>query len=335
MGMSTNIDNTKKEIRYFLLINLALIALVSIFIFMAQLRPDGSMFIMNFGGTFMYIPALAVVIVLKNVSKYEFTPKVDKFLRVFKVTAIVRIIVSIAELLIFNYIMLSSLIDTIISMYLVCVVMYNDIYHREEFEVLNLSISKNFKKVLLVILIFLSIRGIGIVAVIMTGEASALDMSNTMVLAVMAMFTNFLFGFNLFFGEEFGWRYFLQPRLQKIYGKKCGVFILGFIWGIWHLPLCFTLYSPQTPIYCVISHIAYCMLLGVFLGYTYMKTENIWAPILIHLVNNSMSVIFAGGYESVMTLETLLMSIVVNAIVFLPFLLTKEYKSNNIEESSI
>ncbi|EPZ62677.1 CAAX protease self-immunity family protein [[Clostridium] sordellii ATCC 9714] len=39
-------------------------------------------------------------------------------------------------------------------------------------------------------------------------------------MGLIGLISNFLIGFNLFFGEEFGWRYFLQPRLQKLYGKK-------------------------------------------------------------------------------------------------------------------
>lgn len=328
--MSNDIKVIKKEINYFLLINFGIIAFVSIFIFMAASKPNSSDYILNFAVLFMYIPAFTVVVVLKKISKYEFTSKVDKFLKFFARATIARIVVSIAELLLFNSIIISSLIDTFVSLYLVCVAIYN----REEFEALDLSISKNFKKTLYVVLIFLGIIIIRSVTSVMLDEVSTVDMSNTIPLAIMSMVMNFFLGFNLFFGEEFGWRYFLQPRMQKIYGKRCGVLILGFIWGIWHLPLCFTLYSPQTPINCVISHIGYCMLLGVFLGYAYMKTQSIWAPILIHLVNNCIGVILGGGYESVITLETLLIGIIVNAVVFLPFLFTKEYKSNKFEENS-
>jgi hypothetical protein len=54
-----------------------------------------------------------------------------------------------------------------------------------------------------------------------------------------------------------------------------------------------------------------------------MKTENIFAPILIHLVNNSLHLVSGVGYESKFTLELLLGAILLNAILFLPFLFTK------------
>lgn len=329
--MSRDINNTKQEIKYFLLINLVLIAFVSVFIFISSSKPEGSLFIQNFAGLFMYIPAFSVIVVLKKISNYEFNSKVDKFFKIFAITTIVRIVVSIAEAFLLNSIVISSIIDTVVSIYLLCIVIYN----REKFEVVNLSISKNFKRVLAMVIVFLVITIIRTIIDVVLNDMDIMEISSAIPIIIMSLVMNFCLGFNLFFGEEFGWRYFLQPRLQKVYGKKCGVLILGFIWGIWHLPLCFTLYSPETPLYCVVNHIAYCMLLGIFLGYVYMKTENIWAPILIHLVNNSIAVIFAGGYESTITLELLIMSIVVNAIFFLPFLLTKEYKSNTIKENTI
>lgn len=120
----------------------------------------------------------------------------------------------------------------------------------------------------------------------------------------------------------------MQPRLQNLYGKRLGVIILGPIWAICPLPLCITLYSPESPIYCIIVHVVFCTTLGVFLGYNYMKTENLWAPILIHLLNNSIAPIVGDLYGIVFTFKTLLYEILFNVILFLPFLLTKEYRSN-------
>ncbi|MEG2789293.1 MAG: type II CAAX endopeptidase family protein [Romboutsia sp.] len=327
--MSTDINSIKQEIKYFLLINFGLIAFVSIFLFTSALKLDSSKYIHNFAVMFMYIPAFSVIVVLKKVSNYEFTLKVDKFFKVFAIATLVRVVVSIVDAFVFESIFISSLIDTFASLYLLVIVLFN----RSEFEVLNLSLTKNLKKIVFVVLIFFLVTvGRIYVGAILEG-LSPVDMRIDFLAAISSFTLNFCFGFNLFFGEEFGWRYFLQPRLQKVYGKRCGVLILGFIWGIWHLPLCLTLYNPKTPVYGVINQVAFCMLFGVFFGYAYMKTESVWGPILIHLVNNSI-IMLGKSSESVITIDAILIGIVGNAIFFLPFLFAKEYKSNNVEESS-
>ncbi|CEO12510.1 membrane spanning protein [[Clostridium] sordellii] len=326
--MLNDIKIIKKEVNYFLLINFGLIAFVSIFIFLCASKPNSNIFIGNFAGLFMYIPALSAIVVLKAICKYEFTPNVEKFLKVFAIATILRIIISIVEAFFIKDILISALLDTLVSLYLLYITLSN----KSEFEVLNLSLTKNFKTVLFVVLIFVLIKLVGGIPDFLSMQIESGYIGKNIIMILISLVSNFFIGFSLFFGEEFGWRYFLQPRLQKLYGKKIGVLICGSIWGIWHLPLCITLYSPKTPIYCIINHLAYCILLGIFLGYTYMKTKNLWAPILIHLVNNVIAIVLGGGFEAVFTLQLLLESIIYSMIFFLPFLFTKEYKKNSDDE---
>ncbi|GAA0092890.1 type II CAAX endopeptidase family protein [Paraclostridium bifermentans] len=327
--MDTDIKTIKQEIKYFLLINFGFIAFISIFLFISASNSGSSKFIHNFAAMFMYIPAFSGIVVLKKISKCEFNSNVEQFLRVFTIFTLVRIITSIIDTFVFKSIFISSLIDTFISVYLVMLV----IFKGSDFEILNLTLTKNLKKIIFVIFIFLLLTiGRIYVGSILDGS-STIDMKANFLAMICSFLLNFCFGFNLFFGEEFGWRYFLQPRIQEVYGKRVGVLILGFIWGIWHLPLCFTLYSPKTPVYGVINQVAFCILFGVFFGYAYMHTKNLWAPILIHLVNNGV-IMLGESYESVITIDSILICIVVNAIFFLPFLFTKEYKSKTVDEIS-
>jgi uncharacterized protein len=39
------------------------------------------------------------------------------------------------------------------------------------------------------------------------------------------------------FGEEFGWRGYMLPRLAEKFGAKKGLLIHAFIWWFWHLPV--------------------------------------------------------------------------------------------------
>jgi len=44
-------------------------------------------------------------------------------------------------------------------------------------------------------------------------------------------------------GEELGWRGFLLPRLQSVWGPVAGALATGAIWALWHLPLFFVVAS--------------------------------------------------------------------------------------------
>lgn len=325
--MSKDVNIIKKEIKNFLLINFGLIAFISIFLFLSSTKQNASDFAVNFAGLFMYIPAFSTIVVLKKFSDYEFKPEIEKFFKVFSIATLVRIVITIGETFLLSSIWISSTVDTFVSAYLLYFMLVNSYEMRD----IKLCFGKNSQKVATVILIFVIVIVASNIPKIITGQVNVDKLSENLVLAMMTLIINFLIGFNLFFGEEFGWRYFLQPRLQKLYGKRFGVIILGFIWGIWHAPLCFTLYSPKTPVYCVIGHVSTCIFLGIFLGYAYMKTGNVWAPMLIHMVNNVIGTIFAGGYTSVYTLETLSYIILNYAILFTPFFLTREYKANKIK----
>jgi uncharacterized protein len=58
------------------------------------------------------------------------------------------------------------------------------------------------------------------------------------VTSLLAMFAlRFAATFAPGFGEEFGWRGYMLPRLATRYGAKKGVLIHAFVWWFWHLPV--------------------------------------------------------------------------------------------------
>lgn len=140
---------------------------------------------------------------------------------------------------------------------------------------------------------------------------------------------NFFLSFAAFFGEEYGWRYYLQPLLQKRFGLIRGTVLLGVAWGLWHLPLDLFFYSPGYALQSIAAHQVTCITLGVFFAFAYMSTGNIWVPVALHFINNNLAVAVSGttqlsGYA--IGWMDVLVSLVINAVIFLPFLAARLFR---------
>ena len=99
----------------------------------------------------------------------------------------------------------------------------------------------------------------------------------------------------LFLGEEYGWRYYLQPIMQKKFGVTLGTILLGIVWGLWHAGADFMYYSKETGPQMLVVQVIACVSMGIFFAYAYMKTNNIWVPVLMHFFNNNLVSVLSGG----------------------------------------
>ena len=70
--------------------------------------------------------------------------------------------------------------------------------------------------------------------------------------------------------EEPGWRGFALPRLQQRMSPVRATLLLGFIWGLWHIPI----YGPLAP--------PFIMALAFFYTYLYNRTGSVLLAILLH-----------------------------------------------------
>jgi len=117
----------------------------------------------------------------------------------------------------------------------------------------------------------------------------------------MALFMSFLSGP---WSEEFGWRgYSLDPLLKR-FGILRGSAILGFIWGIWHLPLSF---MPQTAhakmgfqFAGFWSFVLASLGLAMMMTWIYLKTDrSILSGLMMHLTSNFSANLFYPSSERV------------------------------------
>ena len=109
------------------------------------------------------------------------------------------------------------------------------------------------------------------------------------IIPVMALNTVVIgpfLGLIIAFGEEYGWRGYLQTELTRL-GRVRGVFLLGVIWGVWHWPVIWMGYNyPGQPILGSIAMVFACVILAFFLAYAVFKSNGIWTAAYLHALNN-------------------------------------------------
>jgi uncharacterized protein len=97
------------------------------------------------------------------------------------------------------------------------------------------------------------------------------------------------------FGEEWGWRGYLLPRLLPL-GQWPALLISGAIWGLWHAPLILLGFDyPQHHILGVLLLTVFCVIIGVILGWTRLATGSVWPAVLGHASMDANQVL-GGAY---------------------------------------
>ncbi len=81
----------------------------------------------------------------------------------------------------------------------------------------------------------------------------------------------------LAFGEEFGFRGYLLPKLLK-FGRYKAIFFTGIIWGIWRIPL--HSLAKGLSISDLLSLLLTAILFGSILAWLYFRSQSIWVPSL-------------------------------------------------------
>jgi len=103
------------------------------------------------------------------------------------------------------------------------------------------------------------------------------------------------------FGEEFGWRAYLLPKLVPL-GERQAYLLTGLIWGVWHAPVILMGYNygmdyPGAPWAGALMFIWVSFVMGTFFGWLSLRGKSVWPAVIGHAVLN--------GTASAVTLFTL------------------------------
>ncbi len=84
------------------------------------------------------------------------------------------------------------------------------------------------------------------------------------------------------FGEEWGWRGYLLPRLLPL-GQWPALLLSGVIWGLWHAPVILLGYNyPNHMTTGWLLMTGMCVVWGVLFGWTRLATGSVWPAVIAH-----------------------------------------------------
>ena len=92
------------------------------------------------------------------------------------------------------------------------------------------------------------------------------------------------------FGEEFGWRAYLLPKLIPL-GERQAYLLTGLIWGVWHAPVILMGYNygldyPGAPWAGALMFIWVSFVMGTFFGWLSLRGKSVWPAVIGHAVLN-------------------------------------------------
>lgn len=104
------------------------------------------------------------------------------------------------------------------------------------------------------------------------------------------------------FGEEFGWRGYLQPKLMPLGGRRA-ILLVGVIWGLWHAPIIamghnYGLTYPGAPWTGILMMVWVTVLFAVLLGWVTVRGGSVWPAVIGHAAINgiaALGVLFVQG----------------------------------------
>lgn len=117
--------------------------------------------------------------------------------------------------------------------------------------------------------------------------AEQLAMLNIIVQTVLAFTLVIPFNMIFTFGEEFGWRGYLLPRLAPLGGITASI-ITGIVWGLWHAPLIVldSYNYPGSPWLGIGMMVIFTVAFAMVLAWLRFRSGSVWPAVLAHAALN-------------------------------------------------
>ena len=117
-----------------------------------------------------------------------------------------------------------------------------------------------------------------------------------LIQAVQAIFLGPILNFITCFGEEWGWRGYLLPKMSEKISLVPMLLINGVIWGLWHAPLTIVGHNYGVgyvgfPFTGILAMCLFCFVMGTFLSYVSLKTKSCIPAVLGHGAINAFAAI--------------------------------------------
>ena len=125
------------------------------------------------------------------------------------------------------------------------------------------------------------------------GDVNAMPASILLAIQTLqALLLGPILNFITCFGEEWGWRGYLLPKMAEKLPAIPMLLVNGVIWGLWHAPLTaighnYGVGYPGFPFTGIAAMCCFCIVMGIFLSYVSMKTKSCIPAILGHGAINS------------------------------------------------
>lgn len=117
---------------------------------------------------------------------------------------------------------------------------------------------------------------------LMKQQAAALPIHVFWIYLVQGLVAGLTFNALVAFGEELGWRGFLQKEFASLGFWKSSV-LIGVIWGVWHAPLVLQgVNYPYHPIAGVFMMVVFTTLLAPLFSYVRLKSGSVLAAAVMH-----------------------------------------------------